>query len=617
MNFVEIEGVLAAQPEKLMHPRLNALQADDTLYTLLALQPEGRIRVTETAIGHADKAAAEAQFRSFFSLIADLDRQPDIAICPEYSVPWAVLLDVIESGAGPQPGKLWVLGCESLPLGQLQTYRERLRGKAIIIDDETSSVPLTTQKYRNPLVYVFRTQSIDASEHLVMLVQYKTEPSGDAENTEARGMLPGQSVYIFGRSPKEVRLITLICSDVFGLTEAQICSHYDGLLMLHIQLNNNPRHTLYRPYRQKLFSYGGRTELVCLNWAENINVIGDDGITHEWHNIGGSAWYLLPPDFDTSDARIAENHLQGIYYTRHEPIRAHALQFHYGPRIFVLEATKVYHHGVIKPRSNLSGPKAICTYQWSAQNGNWSAATAPNMVPEDGFDALLGRVSAGANLEDLTDIYRTGPVGVERVLAISAGEFGPMDNWYEAPQVDSMRLSQEEIVRRVTVALDPDGAPFRSSRLGAARTLAALRAAGHTWPSEVEFLNNGFRLQWSQTFPHRNIEATDGTLATVVYAGQLGDPAYLERLDQKARKTVAGPVPEPSHPLSADGWRAHRLRHYSKAPRLCILYNDGASVKVYRNPMSDSISAPAGSSPVDITTPAPRRAAGGSTDSHQ
>lgn len=605
MQFVHVDGVLAGQVPSLAPPRLTALKTDDTLYTLLALQPEGRISITEGGIGHADALTVTPQLSAFLGLAARL--QPDLVVAPEYCVPWEVLSAALEGGVAPAPGKLWVLGCQSLPLGGLDPIRDRLRATAVVIDDESSPVVRTTQRYRNPMAYVFQTQVIGTEEwRLVMLVQYKTEPSGDPDNTEATGMLPGSSVYMFGTAPGEVRLATLICSDVFGLTDEQVRQNYDGLLLLHIQLNNNPRHAVYKPYRQKLFAFLGKTEVICLNWAAGITVRDEAGnVRQDWRNIGGSAWYLHSEEVDISDQRIAENHSHGLYYTRYESVRVHAIQFHYGPQAFLIQSTKVFHHGVLGPRSHLSGPKALSTYRWFEPSRSWEVSPA---APADGFDGLVDRVSAGVDLDDISDVYATGPVAAERLLALTAGEFGPGQNWYSPRYIDSMRLCSEEVVRRMTFTLDPLGDQFRSNRMSAARAIASLRSSGYPWPAEVAFLQNGFRLRWTQMFPNRNVEALDGsrTLGTVVFAGQLGDPRLIELLEQRARLTIAGPVPEPGHVMTDDEWTAHKRKHYVQPLRLCVLFNDGATVRAYRSPTTTSIASPAGTPAVDIASPAAR-----------
>lgn len=576
MQIVSVGEKLKAA--RLEAPQLNALRADDTLYTLLAHQPLGRIRIAADKIGHANLAEAKQQADALLSLASTPGDQPDLLVCPEYSLPWDSLLEAVEQGRVPEPGKLWVLGCESLPIDGLGVVREKLGGKVVVLDDDASPVARTTQRYRNPLVYVFKTKATeDQSERLVLLVQYKTAPSGDPGNTEAAGMLPGAYVYAFGSHPAEVRLITLVCSDVFGFEKALIDQYYEGLLLLHIQLNNSPRHPLYKKYRQELFAAAGRTELFCLNWADKVvSVDGAGADVHPWNNICGSAWYLTSPETDVSDEAILENHKHGVYYTRHEPIRTHALQFHYRPRVFLLQATKVFHHAIPKPRSTRTGPRALKTFVWARDQNNWVEPRTQDEQPDDGFGELVKRIAdEGLGLDDVQELYRKGPVAVERAMAITAGKFGVRSDWHLAPRVDSMQLCEQEVVRRLTVTQDPapEATEFRHSRFAALRAVAELRASDYAWPAPVDVLRRGFKFYWDARYPNRNVVTTDGdsTLATVVYAGLIGDPRDLDLLDQQVRNTLAGPPREPERVLSREQLEAFARQHYaSNAERFCV-----------------------------------------------
>jgi hypothetical protein len=605
LDIVPVENML--QISGLRHPKLSALQADDTLYNVMTLQPEGRILIKDNFIGNADSAEAKGRMLSFFRQV-NLT-QPDVLICPEYSVPWDTLIESIEAGIVPQLGKLWVLGCESLPLGKLPEIRQRLEPVAKVLDDDSSPIERTTQQYRNPLVYVFKTNDEDlVTERLVVLVQYKTAPSGDPGNTEATGMLPGRSIFMFGRLPGEVRLITLVCSDVFEFNRELITKYYQGLLLVHVQLNNSPRHITYKRYRQELFEFGGDTELLCLNWADNISSFNAvDGKNTDWKNIGGSAWYLRPPEFDISDDAIKANHRHGVYYTNHHPIRAHALQFHYRPRAFLLQATKVFHHGIAKPRSTRTGPKATKTFIWSRAKSSWTEAQELEDFPDDGFQKLLESATVPpTNLGDVLALYTEGPPTAERAMAISAGEFGPESNWHQSQRIDSMKLCEQEIVRRITVTQDPapEAVSFRSTRIGAVRFIADLRASGFAWPAPVEVLRNGFQFSWTSNAPNRNVIAADGTYATVVHAGMLGDPRLLDVIDQRVRKTLLGPPREPERVLSEEQEKSRLKQHYAtKAERLCILYSTAVGPKHYISPRVSSITAPAVQSAVDIGVP--------------
>lgn len=616
MKIVPVEQRLKG--EGLEPPRLNALQADETLYKVLTHQPIGRIRIAPDLIGHADSVEAKLRTAAFLRLAATAGSQPDLVVSPEYSVPWEVLLEAVEQGILPEEGKLWVLGCESLSLGGLDAVRQRLGERAVVLDDDESSVKLTTQQYRNPLVYVFLTKcNADKSTRLVLLVQYKTEPSGDPENTEATGMLPGVNVYAFGTLPSEVRLITLVCSDVFGFSKELIDSYYNGLLLLHIQLNNSPRQLLYKKYRQELFAPAGETELLCLNWADNVVSVDENGVNeHSWDNICGSAWYLRSPETNLSDQAILENHRHGIYYTRHEPIRAHALQFHYRPRVFLFQATKVFHHAIPKPRSMRTGPKALRTFVWMQDQNQWIEPRTTDQFPDDGFCELLNRVSAGGiDLEDLRDLYRTGPIAVERAMAITAGQFGVPELWHSPTCIDSMRLCEHEVVRRVTVTQDPatEAVIFRNSRFALTRAVAELRAGDYPWPSSVEALRKGFKFNWQPETPNRNVVADDDTLATVINAGLVGDPKELDLLDQKVRKALAGRPPEPERLLSQEQKKQFEDRHYATdAQRFCIVYMTAIGPETYLSGRGTSFTRAGGDSAVDIGIPSFSRLAGNS-----
>lgn len=599
-------------------PRLNALRADDTLYTVLAHQPPGRIRISAGSIGHADQAEAHQRLSSLLRLASSAEVQPDLLVSPEYSVPWDTLVEAIETDRVPEPGRLWVLGCESLPLNGLDAIRTRLGALAVVLDDDLSPIERTTQQYRNPLCYVFKTTALaDQKERLVVLVQYKTAPSGDPANTEATGMLPGVCVYAFGTQPGEVRLITLICSDVFNFDRAQIDQYYEGLLLLHIQLNNSPRHVLYKQYRPQLFSAAGKTELLCLNWSEKVVSVDAAGENENpWGNICGSAWYLLSPDTNLTDESLHENHKHGIYYTRHEPIRVHALQFNYRPRVFLLQSTKVFHHAIPRPRSMRTGPKALKTFIWAQDAMAWVEPREPDEHPNDGFCEQLDRVANGIALDDIRDLYRASPVAVERAMAITAGAFGVKPNWHSPALIDSMQLCEEEVVRRITVTQDPAHAAvhFRNGRLARTGAVAELRANGYVWPSSVEALRKGFRFNWLPRFPNRNVVAQDGTLATVVYAGLVADQQELELLDQKVRKTLAGPPREPERVLTEEQEKHLLRQHYANgAERFCIVYATATGSKNYLSGRDTAFARQEGQSAVDIGIPSLTRL----SDQHQ
>jgi hypothetical protein len=340
----------------------------------------------------------------------------------------------------------------------------------------------------------------------------------------------------------------------------------------------------------------------------------NDANEYPWRNICGSAWYLCSPETDLSDGAIVENHRHGLYYTRHEPIRAHALQFHYRPRVFLLQATKVFHHAIPKPRSMRTGPKALKTFIWAQDQNQWAEPRTSDELPDDGFCEQLSRVSVdGITLDDLRDLYRTSPIAVERAMAITAGQFGVLEDWHKPTSIDSMRLCEHEVVRRITVTQDPapEAVAFRDGRFALTGTVAQLRASNYAWPSSVEALRKGFKFNWSPRFPNRNVVAEDGTQATVVNVGLVVDLQILDRLDQKVRKTLAGLPPEPERELSQEQEKQFLNQHYAtRAERFCIIYITVTGPKNYLSGRDISFTGPSGHSAVDIGVPSFTRLAG-------
>ena len=63
MEIIPVEERL--KREGLEPPRLNALQTDETLYTVLAQQPPGHIRITPGSIGNANSVEAKQRTAAF------------------------------------------------------------------------------------------------------------------------------------------------------------------------------------------------------------------------------------------------------------------------------------------------------------------------------------------------------------------------------------------------------------------------------------------------------------------------------------------------------------------------------------------------------------------------
>lgn len=193
MEFKAANDVLKS--EGLQPPDLRVLVPNEQLYKALIFQPEGTVVGDANGVRHHDRDRAHLQFKEF--LRAAVEENADLVITPEYSTPWETLIVSLEENNRPQSGRIWILGCESIKYSELPNYQTRLSSRATVLwehlDDEND-------KFLDPLVYVFQCSEIGGTvpNRLVVLIQFKTFPSGDKMNFETRLLHRGKSIYTFG-----------------------------------------------------------------------------------------------------------------------------------------------------------------------------------------------------------------------------------------------------------------------------------------------------------------------------------------------------------------------------------------------------------------------------------
>lgn len=548
----------------LQYPMLEVLQATNNPYTALLVQPEAVITVRDGYIRNADQDRAR---RLFTSVAREAkERAVELLVTPEYSFPWESLEELLESGSGPVRGQLWVLGCESLALSDLDRLKGRFSKWAEVLHEELRQ-PFATARYLDPLVYVFTTQPLGSDvDRTVMVVQFKTAPSGDPGNIEATHMACGNDVYLFGRD-NEVRLLSLICSDAFAFTDDLVDQHYDGVLLLHLQLNDSPRHETYMRYRRRLYDFDSdRTELICLNWAENITFDLREGEAYSTKkNISASAWHSKSMRLGTDDQHIERNHRKGLYYTRDGEQRRHMLHFSYEPAAFLLKATKVRHHAVPAALSRRLGPELTEVLHWNEASLQWTEDVGP---ANDGFVVMIE--DYGPRVSFLAGWHATSPLSVERLACITSGEFGPSATWFDAQSLTTVNLAaRTEVVRRISVARDPDGKGYREQHVRTIDALSGIPAADLPLPVHMRDLLNGYQFSWDAANPHCNVSSTqEGRAATLVYAGESPSRSCLNSLSARVKATVSKTV---------------------LGDRFCIVYRDGQDLKRYDPPADRSI----------------------------
>lgn len=577
-------------------PDLIVLQQNASLYEVLAYQPVGLVNVTHAAINRANETQALAEATNFLAMASELGAA--LAIAPEYSIQWQALIDSLHAGIKPPEGCLWALGCESMPLGGIDAIAAQLAGVAGVVSEVPDYSTRTTQEYQNPLAYIFQTARQDGTgSQLVLLIQFKTIPSGDRGNTESRGMFPGNELYVFGQQGG-LRLMTLICSDAFGFTDHEIQQYADGLLLLHLQMNNNPKDTQYKRYRDQLFGYQTKTELICLNWARGTKYREPPSAAeHDLVKFTGSAWHRRFGGLDTSDERLASNDFKGLYFTSSHQTKTAVYCFSDKPGVFRISSTKVSHGAhVLAAASYLTGPEMKSFSGWSGDQLTWTEVERV----DDGFSKKIE--SAAPYLDELSEMHRICPIHVDRVANITYGDIENQD-WFAAENLTPFAL-ESGVVRRITTDLDEEGEEFRIGRLSAIRTLAQIRVGAFPWPSEVSFLGTTYQISWVRRHPHRNVCNVVGdrkTYATVVCLSATISLEHVEAKERVLRRLLAGPIQETNQDLSDEEERLRKLKHLERGEHLCIIYPQGAQLVPWSASYRTDYMRPATTPDVSVT----------------
>lgn len=511
-------------------PMLNVLVPNVDNYRALLLQPHGDIEASSLGVWNRDRDLAHRQYEKFLGDACQAGA--DLAVTPEYSMPWKSLTDALKAGMVPAQGKLWAFGCESIKYSKLEDLRDELSEFVSVIFEPLDE---DNERFLSPLAYVFNASTTDGSStrQTVVLVQFKTHPMGDPDHFEVNAMQRGTSIYQFG-GQEELKLTTLICADVFAFKDSHAEDIYDRGLILHIQLNAKPRHERFLGSRQRIFGFSGdTTEVICLNWASKVS-LWHDGNENPLNNIAASAWYLKSREFDDRDTTLCQNHLRGLYYTWHQSLRTHTLFLNFDPATFLFEATKVAHIRVSGAVSTRRGPQLVKRCVWNNVAMEWNEQASV----ESGFSDISGESGGAEN--DIKRIAEANPLAAERVLALCAGEIAVGDGWHNVSSLDSCVLDASEVIRRVTFCQDTDASAqkFRIARLKRLRRLWAILNSSDKLPPSLKDINGHVRLEWSSDFPHQNVVSDEGQRATVIYMDEDSCIAQVEKAKKMAAESL-------------------------------------------------------------------------------
>lgn len=577
MNIVDVEPLLAhpgAAGGPLRLVRLSALEPSRDAYFALLCQPHGTVHASAARIGNAEPQAVVPMYRALMSDAATFQSQ--LAITPEYSMPWEVVRQIALEQGAPRPpyGSLWILGCESATPAELETIQLAFADKGVRLLHEPFDVQRRAQTvFVDPLVYVFWATDNAGGNVLCFLVQFKTVGSRDPDHVELQSLYRGTSVYKFTSQVGDVSLIGLVCSDAFEFTNAMVDQHGANLLLVHIQLNQRPGHGDYAAYRSRLFAVASNNnvEILCLNWAARTAI---DGVQGPWNSIAGSGWYVAPRGVMPTDAEVNQLHRRGVYYSLVRE-RWHGFYLNYSPHYVLFRKQPVFAVGpqVLVQRP---APQVVERRAWDLPQGQWTDVRA-----DDGFDTFIQQYDPLGTT--LPQICAQDPLAVERALELLEGPQGNVSHWYRLNELRALHVAEEESIRRVTVSQETDvmrqGVALRRRRMRCAQTAATVPGQAVTWPIPVADLAGGFRYRWTEEEPHCNVEPlAGGRPAAFVYLGE--DPETDTLANVYAKLTKARRMH--AYGVCVQAGVDHADAVGLAEDRLCVVYKANHQLRFYR-----------------------------------
>jgi hypothetical protein len=509
---------------------LIALQRNSQRYSTLLYQHEGTLSADQNKIGNA--SSVETQFNIFFAKAKE--KNVDLALTPEYSCPWEVINSIIATPAEwPNEGKLWAIGCESITIESIKQIKADFnRDNSIVYYDE--SVHNGTQRYLDPLIYLFQAKNNDISK-LVVLIQFKTHHMGvwSGGDIERNNLIQGRDIYIIRNSVNSIYFMSLICSDVLNFSnqlDQQKKQDIDWedrpYLIFNPQLNPDPSHPDFIAFRKCVFQSNDNKEVISLNWQINSKI----GIIPMLkNNCSRSGLYVKSNGINLSDrTRTINNHKKGLYYFNNKKNR-HTYLLSSEPHCFLIEIPPVKISNAQQAQIRRDGPEIIETFSF---NDLKNSLVSIDNVNDEHINYIN---STGCENQFLLNPNNC-VLEKERLVCISTGAVNGETgfNWWEIENITSIIMEENlEINGRITVArnLSADSIDRRTKFIDAVNELKVILDGKVSFPDSISDLKGEnlilsyYHNSHEDNFRY-NITTTDGErkIATIAYVGSLPDP---------------------------------------------------------------------------------------------
>jgi len=524
MTWKFVDDVLAEAG--LQQCPLSLLEPDCSEYDVMLHQHGGAITADENGVFNADQAAARARFTSLFAHATT--QQPQLLATPEYSCPWSGLEQMIQNDHWPAAGKVWVIGCESIRPNELEEFCNRCNTVTWFRPAHTVELD---QVFFDIACICLNATDADGNQVRVAVLQAKNTAMADgAHLIEPNSLIRGTDRYILRNDENSIHLALMICSDALEARIFELLPHQEHFpyILLHIQLNPDPRHLVFREYRDFWGDHDrSNIEIICLNWAKDTEIFG------EAIAFGASAWYLKSSNVQALDDEINQAHNLGAYYAESRKRHFHCQFLNYSELVFQLRSTKVSQVRSLPPtRRKRTGPRAIATLCWDSDLGDWQPAQ-----PDDGFSDVCSGIDGDLSPLTTPDIT---PANKERLVCLSSSaiESSSKAPWPHVRSLKSFEMTQDEVCHRVTFCHDPDAASCDQRRVWLHR-FATLKneilAGGVQFPEHMQALQAGGEIRYPALSGNLsfNVVDTDGAYpSTFVFIGDSSEQHARQVMDR-------------------------------------------------------------------------------------
>lgn len=262
------------------------------------------------------------------------EKKVDVAITPEYSLPWEVLHNIFhDSSFWPYNMKLWCLGMEGISYKQLIEMKEQDKSDNVIIIIEDFA-DLNINEFFSCICYVFI-----ADNKLICLIQLKTTPASDEwARLESYGLSTGNTIYYFKEQQTNCYLFSYICADALNqkVFQAEDIVKSGECIILHPQLNPKPLHDSFDQMRKSFLDYAHNSiRILSVNWAQDTSIcIKDTATIITVQDSYSACYYNYDPDEKELSALMRENKIKGINLSKighifcwHMPSKEHCMVF--------------------------------------------------------------------------------------------------------------------------------------------------------------------------------------------------------------------------------------------------------------------------------------------------